>query len=54
MLPVIITLSLYVVFFEKIASKPGSAGFWLIFAMGISFGVTFMRVFFGKTSNKTE
>lgn len=43
LLPVIITLSLYVVFYERIASKPSTAGFWLILVLGMSIGVALTR-----------
>ena len=42
--PVIITLSLYLVFYSEIASKPTDAGFWIILALGISIGVVLTRL----------
>jgi hypothetical protein len=42
--PLIITICLYVVFFDRIASKPGDAGFWFIFALGASVGVAITRL----------
>jgi hypothetical protein len=42
--PVIITFSLYLVFYSRIESKPGDAGFWFILAMGISIGVALTRI----------
>lgn len=44
-LPLVITICLYFVFFERIASKPGDAGFWFIFALGASVGVVITRLF---------
>jgi hypothetical protein len=44
-LPLVITICLYVVFFERIASKPGDAGFWFIFVLGASVGVVITRLF---------
>jgi len=41
--PVIITASLFVVFYSGIESKPGDAGFWLILALGMSIGVALTR-----------
>jgi hypothetical protein len=45
LLPVVITISLYLVFSSRITSKPGDAGFWLILVMGISIGVVLARIF---------
>lgn len=39
LIPLIITLALYVVFYSRIESKPGDAGFWFILALGMSLGV---------------
>ena len=54
--PVVITLSLYVVFYPRIASKPGNAGFWLILALGMSIGIALTRLIqwpgIEKTDNK--
>lgn len=44
-LPLIITLSLYIVFYPEIASKPTDAGFWFILALGMSIGVVLTRLF---------
>ena len=43
LLPVVITLGLYFVFYDSIASKPTDAGFWLIFILGVSIGVALTR-----------
>jgi hypothetical protein len=43
-LPLIMTLSLYLVFYEKIECKPSHAGFWLILALGASIGVVITRL----------
>jgi len=43
-LPVIITVSLYLVFYSKIASKPVDAGFWFILAMGMAIGAAISSV----------
>jgi hypothetical protein len=44
LLPVVITLSLYIAFSERIATKPSDAGFWLILVLGISIGVALTRI----------
>ncbi len=41
--PVVLIGSLYVVFYSTIESKPSNAGFWFIFALGMSFGVALTR-----------
>jgi len=41
--PIILTLSLFVVFYDSIDSKPTDAGFWFIFVLGMSFGVVLTR-----------
>ena len=38
-MPLVITLSLYLVFYTRIECKPSHAGFWLILALGASIGV---------------
>jgi hypothetical protein len=43
LLPVVLTICLYVVFYERIACKPNHAGFWLILVLGISIGVALTR-----------
>jgi hypothetical protein len=45
LLPVVMTLSLYVVFYPRIASKPSDAGFWLILVLGMSIGIALTRLF---------
>jgi hypothetical protein len=53
-LPLIITISLYVVFYERIASTPSDAGFWFIFALGASVGVAITRSVQWVNTKKTE
>jgi hypothetical protein len=53
LLPVVITLSLYTVFYSKIECKPNHAGFWLIIALGASIGVAITR-FSQRSSNKKQ
>jgi len=42
-LPLIITVSLYVVFYSRIESKPDHVGFWFVLALGMSLGVVLTR-----------
>lgn len=49
---VVITIALYLVFFDKIASKPTDAGFWFILAMGLAIGVALSKFFLHSRSNK--
>ena len=44
LLPVIIILSLYVTFYERVETKPSDAGFWMILVLGISIGVAITRI----------
>jgi len=41
--PVVITLSLFLVFYSRIQCKPSDAGFWFILALGMSIGVALTR-----------
>jgi hypothetical protein len=43
LLPVVITLSLFVVFYSRIQCKPSDAGFWFILVLGMSIGVALTR-----------
>jgi len=43
LLPVLITLPLFVVFYSRIQCKPNHAGFWFIFVLGMSIGVALTR-----------
>jgi hypothetical protein len=52
-LPVVITLSLFVVFYSRIECKPGDAGFWFILALGMSIGVAITKIaLLSKTDKK--
>ena len=44
LVPLVITASLYVVFFSRIDSKPTDAGFWFILALGMSIGVALTKI----------
>jgi hypothetical protein len=54
LLPVVITLALFVVFYSKIACKPSHAGFWLILALGMAIGVALTRFFQMSKTDKTD
>ena len=43
LLPLVITISLYLVFYSGIESKPNHAGFWFILVLGMSLGVALTR-----------
>jgi hypothetical protein len=43
LLPLVITFSLYLVFYSRIESKPDHTGFWFILALGMSLGVALTR-----------
>ena len=44
LVPLVTTLSMYLVFYDKILCKPNHAGFWLILALGASAGVAVARL----------
>lgn len=44
LLPLVITISLYLVFYSRIESKPNHVGFWFILVLGMSLGVTLTRL----------
>lgn len=52
--PLILTICLYIVFFDRIECKPADAGFWFIFALGASAGVVITRLFLASNINKSE
>jgi membrane protein CcdC involved in cytochrome C biogenesis len=54
LLPLVITLGLYVVFNSRIECKPGSAGFWIILALGMSIGVAITRFAQWSDTKKTN
>jgi hypothetical protein len=43
LLPLVITISLYLVFYSRIESKPNHVGFWFILVLGMSLGVALTR-----------
>ena len=43
LLPLVFTISLYLVFYSRIESKPNHVGFWFILALGMSLGVALTR-----------
>ena len=44
LIPLVITLSSYLVFYDRIESKPNHAGFWFILVLGMSVGVALTRL----------
>jgi len=44
LVPLVTTLSMYLVFYDKIGCKPNHAGFWLVLALGASAGVAIVRL----------
>ncbi len=51
--PLVLTIGLYVIFYSKIESKPSDVGFWFIFVLGMSFGVSLTRfLIYRKMNNK--
>lgn len=43
LLPLVLMICLYVVFYSTIESKPNDAGFWFILFLGISIGIALTR-----------
>ena len=50
----IITGSMLIVFSERIASKPRDAGFWFIFAFGMSVGVALVQIIYYFRQKRSE
>jgi hypothetical protein len=44
-IPLVVTLSLYLVFSSRVQCKPSHAGFWLVLALGMAVGVSLVRIF---------
>jgi len=44
LLPLVFTISLYLVFYSRIESKPNHVGFWFILVLGMSMGVALTRL----------
>jgi hypothetical protein len=44
LLPLVFTISLYLVFYSRIESKPNHVGFWFILVLGMSIGVALTRL----------
>lgn len=44
LLPVVLTLSILVVFYPRLGTTPSDAGFWMIFVFGLSVGVALTRI----------
>ena len=43
--PLVLTISIYLIFYSKIDCKPDHVGFWLTLALGMSLGVVLTRFF---------
>jgi hypothetical protein len=54
LIPVVITLSLFLVFYSRIQCKPSDAGFWFILALGMSIGVSLTRISQISKTDKTD
>jgi hypothetical protein len=54
LIPVVITLGLFVVFYSRIACKPSDAGFWFILVLGMSIGVALTRFSQMSRTDKTD
>lgn len=50
----VITVSMYVVFFAHIECKPTDAGFWFILAMGMAAGIALTRFFEWYNSKRSD
>jgi hypothetical protein len=44
LLPLVITISLYLVFYSRIECKPNHVGFWFTLALGMSLGAALTRI----------
>ena len=44
LIPFVIAFSCYLVFYDRIESKPNHAGFWFILVLGMSLGVALTRL----------
>ncbi|NOQ24470.1 MAG: hypothetical protein GQ564_03830 [Bacteroidales bacterium] len=51
MFPILITFSIYLLFYSNVESKPTNPGFWMILAMGIAIGQA-LKVLFLWLRNK--
>jgi hypothetical protein len=54
LIPVVLILGCYLVFYSRIETKPSDAGFWLIIALGVSIGAALTRIIWlsKETDNK--
>lgn len=48
LIPLVITLSLFLVFYSRIPCKPDHASFWFILALGMALGVTLTHLLNGR------
>jgi membrane protein CcdC involved in cytochrome C biogenesis len=54
LVPLVITIGCYVVFYERIDSKPSDAGFWIILALGMAIGVAITQFFSWRKTKETD
>jgi len=52
--PLVLTSCLYAIFYPRIESTPGDAGFWFILALGMSIGVALTRFIQWLNTRKTK
>jgi len=51
--PLVTTIAIYLVFYDRIECKPNHAGFWLVLALGMSIGVALTRtILYFRESDK--
>jgi len=54
LVPVLLTLALYLVFYQRIECKPTDAGFWIIIAFGMSLGVALTSCFRDRKAKTSD
>lgn len=54
LIPLVITLSMFVVFNSRISCQPDSAGFWFVLALGMAIGVVITRFSLRSQADKKD
>jgi hypothetical protein len=54
LIPLLVTICCYVVFYSRIECKPNHAGFWLILAMGMALGAALTQFLQWLKNTKNE
>ena len=54
LVPLVVTISTYTIFYSRIESKPNHPGFWFILALGMSIGVVLIQFIQWIKSGKNE